>query len=185
MIHTKSICLTVVFKRKRGMVNTPKEPPVKSKWKEQCLKHIYEAAECKLWRNMIPAAFQREIMQMTFLHKTTQACLPCEKCKECPTCPKCPACGNCEPLTDWEVEALHKTIAVDGQSGESIKEGVTCDTEVIKPVTDAIAQDVKLRSQLIATMRGPSGDLNANKEGKSNLLVVFSSALLMLLAIYN
>merc|ERR1712048_560124 len=117
-----------------------------AKWKEQCLKHIYEAAECKLWRNMIPAAFQREIMQMT---------------------------------------SLHKTIAVDGQSGESIKEGVTCDTEVIKPVTDAIAQDVKLRSQLIATMRGPSGDLNANKEGKSNLLVVFSSVLLMLLAIYN
>lgn len=187
--YTKSM-LDGTYKKKRNGKYTKTAASrlqVEVKYKEECLKHIYSASECTLWRNMIPAAFQREIMQMTYLHKTTQACLPCADCKKCDACPKCASC-DCKPLTPWEQDALHLAVAVDDQSGDPIKEGVLCDNTVLKPINDAIKQDGTIRTQLIDQMRsamGPSGDINANKESKSNLLVLVNMAMLLIFAFYN
>jgi len=120
--------------------------------KVKCLDRVIKDEACYLFKYMMPAALQAEVQETTFLHKSVKKCKPCPPCPKCPGCPKCKRC-ECQRLTPWEKEAIHKVIVKANITDKEITTGVNCDLSVFKNLTDGISQEKEKSDELIALMQ--------------------------------
>jgi len=120
--------------------------------KVACLNRVLNDAACFLFRNMMPAALQSEVQEITFLHKDKKECPKCPPCPACPGCKKCKRC-ECQRLTLWEKEALHKVIWKAKITETPIKTGVKCDLSAFASITKDMAEEAKTGQELIKQMQ--------------------------------
>lgn len=122
--------------------------------KVKCMQRVLDDASCYLFRNMMPAALQSEVQEITFLHKSEKKCKPCPPCPVCPECKKCPMC-KCQRLTTWEIKAIHAVI-YKADEKRPIKTGVKCDLKAFASITKDMEAEQKAGKDLVEQLRKKS-----------------------------